>query len=188
MENEVFYLKMNNKWWESYEGQDVVLIEDVGMTHTWMGDFLKIWADRYGFRAEIKNDSTVLRPKKIVVTSNYTPAELWPDKNVHDPILRRFKLRLFPEKPLLKRQNAHDFIKVEDDCYGHESNRQFCRRIETERAIREDPFHPDCHEEPIWIIDSDPEDGDYSPSHGFNDAQDDADITSCSTSEDLSKM
>ena len=41
---------MNNKWWESYEGEDTILIEDVGRTHEWMGDFLKIWADKYGFR------------------------------------------------------------------------------------------------------------------------------------------
>lgn len=173
---------MNNKWWEGYDGQDVVLIEDVGQTHLWMGDFLKIWADRYGFRAEIKNDSCVLRPKKIIVTSNYHPDELWPDKNVADPILRRFKLRLFAEKPNLKRQNAVITpIKVEDDCYGHESNRQFCRRIETERAMRDDPYHPDCVEDPVWIIDSDDES--YSPSKNVAYADD-----SGSMSGDLSDL
>lgn len=96
---------MNNKWWEKYSGEPNVLIEDVGQTHLWMGDFLKIWADRYGFRAEIKCDSRVLRPLKIVVTSNYTIRELWPDKAVYvcskvpyyllisqEPLERRFKL------------------------------------------------------------------------------------------------
>lgn len=86
------YLKMNNKWWDNYADEEVVLIEDVGLTHLWMGDFLKIWGDRYGFRGEVKHLTTVLRPKKIVVTSNYHPNELWADKNVVDPILRRFKL------------------------------------------------------------------------------------------------
>jgi len=86
------YLKMNNKWWDQYKDEEVVLIEDVGMTHLWMGDFLKIWGDRYGFRAEVKHLTNVMRPKKIVVTSNYHPSELWADKNVVDPILRRFKL------------------------------------------------------------------------------------------------
>ncbi|QMW68702.1 replication-associated protein [Crucivirus-195] len=92
-ENPSCYLKMANKWWENYEDEAVVLIEDVGQSHIWMGDFLKIWADRYGFRAEIKHLSLVLRPKKIVITSNYHPSEIWSDPNVLEPILRRFKVR-----------------------------------------------------------------------------------------------
>lgn len=94
-ENPGCYLKMNNKWWENYEDESCVLIEDVGTTHTWMGDFLKIWADRYGFRAEVKHLSVVLRPQKIIVTSNYHPKDLWQDENILNPILRRFKLRHF---------------------------------------------------------------------------------------------
>lgn len=102
-ENPGFYTKMNNKWWEHYEDQDIVLIEDVGNTHAWMGDFLKIWADRYGFRAEVKCASLVLRPKRIVVTSNYHPMDLWPDVSVHEPLLRRFKLIHLTEKYVFKK-------------------------------------------------------------------------------------
>lgn len=97
--NPGFYLKMNNKWWEDYRDEEVVLIEDVGTTHLWMGDFLKIWADRYGFRCELKFGSITLRPKKIVVTSNYHPKDLWPDKNIWEPLVRRFKII---EKPLIQ--------------------------------------------------------------------------------------
>jgi hypothetical protein len=79
--NPGFYLKMNNKWWENYDGEETVLIEDVGQSHGWMGDYLKIWADRYGFRGEVKQSSTVIRPKKIIVTSNYTPQELFPTRS-----------------------------------------------------------------------------------------------------------
>jgi len=92
-----WYYKMNNKWWDQYEDDDGVLIEDVGKTHEWMGDFMKIWADRYAFRAENKFGTAVLRPKIIIVTSNYHPKEIWPDENVHQPILDRFKL-VFKEK------------------------------------------------------------------------------------------
>jgi len=90
-ENPEFYYKMNNKWWDNYADEDVVLIEDLGHSHEWMGDFLKIWADRYPFRAEIKNLSTSLRPKKIIVTSNYLPHQIWQDPNIHEPLERRFK-------------------------------------------------------------------------------------------------
>lgn len=90
VEEEEFYYKMNNQWWEGYDNQENVIIEDVGMTHLWMGDHLKIWADRYAFRARVLYGSNVLRPKKITVTSNYHPRDLWPDPNVWEPIARRF--------------------------------------------------------------------------------------------------
>jgi len=90
-ENPGFYLKMNNKWWDGYLDEEIVLIEDIGRTHEYMGDHLKIWADKYGFRAEIKNLTIVLRPQKIVVTSNYSIAQLFPDPNVHEPLQARFK-------------------------------------------------------------------------------------------------
>lgn len=86
------YIKMTNKWWEGYKDEETVLIEDIGMTHLYLGDHLKIWADRYGFRSEVKGSSAVLRPQRIIVTSNYHPEELWTDPNVLKPLMRRFKL------------------------------------------------------------------------------------------------
>ena len=91
-ENPGHYLKMCNKWWENYAGEENVLMEDIGIAHAYLGDHLKIWADRYGFRAEIKHDSRVLRPQKIIVTSNYHPKELWTDNSILEPILRRFQV------------------------------------------------------------------------------------------------
>lgn len=110
-----FYQKMNNKWWESYDGEANVLLEDVDRTHEWMGSHLKIWADRYGFRAEIKCDSAVMRPEKIFVTSNYHPKEIFNDPSVCQAILDRFNvveitalqqfdLPLAPRRPPLVRQ------------------------------------------------------------------------------------
>lgn len=87
-----WYYKMNNKWWQDYNGEETVIIEDIGRTHEWMGDFLKIWGDKYAFRAECKYGSVVLRPQVIIVTSNYHPKDLWPDENVYLPLLERFKL------------------------------------------------------------------------------------------------
>jgi len=88
------YEKMLNKWWEDYNYEDEVLCEDVGMSHaSWIGDFLKRWADIYPFRNEVKFGSKMLRPKVVIVTSNYHPKDLFPDPNVHLPLLDgRFKL------------------------------------------------------------------------------------------------
>jgi len=90
------YLKIaNTKWWDGYLGQENVLLEDLDKTHAYMGYHLKIWADRYAFPAEIKGGSMVIRPKRIIVTSNYSPEEIWEDKNTLEPILRRFKVEKF---------------------------------------------------------------------------------------------
>lgn len=95
------YRKMCNKWWDEYNDQDVVVLEDIGLTHEYLGDHLKIWADRFPFRAEMKGRTCMLRPQRIVVSSNYHPNELWKDPNVVNPILRRFEVKeLVPLKPV----------------------------------------------------------------------------------------
>jgi len=71
------YLKMINKWFDGYMGEDVMLIEDVDKDHAkWLCYFLKIWSDRYKFRAEVKGGSILIPPfKHVYVTSNWTPSD-----------------------------------------------------------------------------------------------------------------
>lgn len=86
------YSKRPTKWFCNYVRETPVLIEDIDPTHSYLGHDLKIWADHYPFRAETKGGSMLIRPPNIVVTSNYHPRDIWPDPNMHDPILRRFKI------------------------------------------------------------------------------------------------
>lgn len=88
------YIKdASSHWWDGYNGEDVVIIEDLDKYHVKQGYYLKIWADHYAFPAQIKGGQQMIRPKKIIVTSNYSPEDIWQDVQTVDPIKRRFAMR-----------------------------------------------------------------------------------------------
>jgi len=86
------YQKSLNKWWDGYDGQAIVAIEEWSPKNEVTSSLLKIWADRYPFSAEIKGGTLQkIRPKKVIVLSNYTIQECFVNNQDLDPILRRFK-------------------------------------------------------------------------------------------------
>lgn len=89
-ENPGYYLKNKNKWWDGYTGQEVVIIEEWDPSYSMLGSFLKEWADHYPFNAEFKGSSRLIRPKKIIVTSNYSIDECFVDEATREPLHRRF--------------------------------------------------------------------------------------------------
>lgn len=87
------YIKLINKWWDGYQGQEVVHIDEICPDHTqWMAYFLKLWCDKWPFAAEVKGGAIQIRPKLIVITSNYTPQQMGFREEDYPALARRMRV------------------------------------------------------------------------------------------------
>jgi len=87
----------NTKWWDGYDGEEFVIIDDFDKYQVSQGGDLKRWLDRYPFQAEAKGSQMMIRPKVIIITSNYHPTEIWEDPITTQAIERRCSIELFGE-------------------------------------------------------------------------------------------
>lgn len=81
------YIKAQNKWWDGYQGQKFVLLDD--FDSRMLGHYLKIWMDAYSFTAETKGGTIQIRPNLFIITSNYDIPQLFEDPVVAAAIARR---------------------------------------------------------------------------------------------------
>ena len=104
--------KLNNKWWDGYQSQKVVIMEDVDKeTIKFLHHHLKIWSDRWGFIGETKGGAVAPSHRWLVVTSNYSIADILAD--LEDRELRTAIMRRFTRFEMLSR----DEIKAWDGDY-----------------------------------------------------------------------
>lgn len=86
------YLKDLNKWWDDYDGEANVLIDEFGPDNAkYLTDYMKKWVDRWKFSAEMKGSRTVIRPQLIIVTSNYSIEDCFTGVD-RDAMLSRFRV------------------------------------------------------------------------------------------------
>lgn len=76
------YIKAQNKWWDGYQMEPNVLIDDFDTGKLW--HHLKLWADCYSFPAEIKGATVNVNFKNLFITSNYTIEEIMRKEAIGD--------------------------------------------------------------------------------------------------------
>lgn len=92
--------KPANKWWCGYGRQEVVIIEDIdkdSIERENLTQLLKaFWLDKIAFIAETKGSSLgFIRPKKIIITSNYRVEECFKNPKDAVAVARRCVIRNF---------------------------------------------------------------------------------------------
>lgn len=95
-ENPDYYVKDLNKWWDGYAGEACVIIDEwAPAQEEYLSNYLKKWADHYAFSAEVKGGTKCIRPKKIIITSNWCLEDCFKLFQNVEPLLRRFTQRKF---------------------------------------------------------------------------------------------
>lgn len=85
------YWKNPNKWWDGFQNNKTVIIDDFSTEHKVLGYHLKRWGDRYPILGETKGSSLYINYNVLIITSNYTIEEIWPeDKILQEALKRRF--------------------------------------------------------------------------------------------------
>lgn len=123
LDNTDIFDKPCNKWWDGYQGEKTVLIDDFDKFHKVLGHYLKRWADRYSFPAEQKGTTTQIRPEKIVVTSNYSIEEIFfEDEALVKALKRRFvEIHMVQPFPAVVAPDQYD-SNIDTDHSSNDSN------------------------------------------------------------------
>lgn len=88
------FVKPCTKWWDGYQGEEIVVLDDLDKFHVALGGEIKHWADFMPFVGEFKGGSRRIRPTRLIVTSQYRIDEIWQDLQTIEALTRRFVFKV----------------------------------------------------------------------------------------------
>lgn len=91
------YPKACNKWWDGYQGQQAVIMDDLDpkIAQLMGAQKFKVWTDHYPTILETKGGGITPNYKWFIVTSQYTIEECFPDERDQEALKRRFRVLRF---------------------------------------------------------------------------------------------
>lgn len=93
MEQDLWVSMGTHKWWEGYNQQSAMLIDDMRCNYAPFNELLKI-IDRYPYRAERKGSSIQVNSDRIYITSQYPPHKVYNRENRNSEDIRQLYRRL----------------------------------------------------------------------------------------------
>lgn len=117
------YVKIaENKWWDFYDGEQAVLLDDCGSDSFKFADLWKTWTDYAPFPAEVKGGTLKgIRPQVFFFTSNLRMQQVFTNVETHlRPLQRRIQQYTIGKDPL----GRAILIRDEDDDPFVESSKQ----------------------------------------------------------------
>ncbi len=120
-----YYDKAPNKWFVGYKGEETILLDDMGPEQCkYLAWYIKRWADLYSYPMETKGGGCQIRPKRLVVTSQYKIEDCFEDYKVVEAVERRFtviELRHWRVRVLEEVQENHGITRCD-----HEEGHNYC--------------------------------------------------------------
>jgi len=84
------YIKSRDRWWDGYQGEETVILDDLDKYHVALAGLIKDWADKWTFKAEVKGGYIWIRPLRFIITSQYSIDQIWDDIETRQALHRRF--------------------------------------------------------------------------------------------------
>ena len=86
---ESLYPKLCNKWWDGYQGEKYVVMDDIMPQHSVLAQQLKIWTDRYDCILETKGGAVHSQYEYFIITSQYRIDDIFEDEKDREALHRR---------------------------------------------------------------------------------------------------
>jgi len=86
---ETYYFKDDGKWWDNYNYEDVIIIDDFNLKDLWsFWDLMQLLGENK-YQGEIKGGYININSKYIVIICEFPPDKIWPAGNKLDRVKRR---------------------------------------------------------------------------------------------------
>jgi len=110
--NKTIFSKSHNKWWDSYNDEQIVIWDDINPTEGAMSaTSIKLYCDRYGIKGETKGSGVPLQHEFFIMTSQYSLEEVFTDEKDYAAIKRRTYVYHMIDYGLTKSQFSYAAMK-----------------------------------------------------------------------------